>query len=83
MKNCRMLVIVALTVSISASVFAGEPADKPVRSKRVQILRAEKKDCTVRFSGSPFPQPCDRLAEMPATAEPMHIIGSLPPVQHR
>ncbi len=40
--------------------------------------KAASKTCLVRISGQPFLQPCDRVAEMPATAEPMHIIGNLP-----
>lgn len=77
--NPGFRLVLALVVSfISVSAFGDEPADKQAGNKHVRVVQKENKNCTVRFGGSAFPQPCDRLAEMPATAEPMHIIGILP-----
>jgi hypothetical protein len=67
-------VIVSLSL-VSVAAFASDPSVKNLPAK--QNLK-QKKACTVHFSGSPFAEPCDRVAEMPSTASPMHIIGALP-----
>jgi len=56
----------------------GESRERKTVSHRQGVVRAPRKSCSVRFGGSALPEPCDRLGEMPATAEPMHIIGKLP-----
>jgi hypothetical protein len=37
-----------------------------------------RRECYVLLSGSPFPQPCERLGAEPSTALPMTIIGEPP-----
>jgi hypothetical protein len=71
-------VIVCLT---AATAFAG--ADQP-SANRTQNAASKKKvvwvrrSCYVLLSGSPFPQPCERLGAQPSTAIPMTIIGEPP-----
>jgi hypothetical protein len=65
-----------LMFCVSAS--AGQPNTK---KKNAIVPKQSRKMCFVHFGGSAFAEPCDRLAEMPATAEPMHIIGKLPVIE--
>ncbi len=58
----------------------GESREKKAVSHR-QVATVARKPCSVRFGGSALPEPCDRVGEMPATAEPMRIIGKLPTAQ--
>jgi hypothetical protein len=65
---------------LAVSVVNGETKEKasPKNDHRSIHRKAVHKACCVRFGGSAFAEPCDRVGEMPATAEPMHIIGKLP-----
>jgi hypothetical protein len=72
-------VIVCLT---AATAFAG--ADQPSANRtrkatpKTQVVFV-RRSCYVILSGSPFPQPCERLGSTPSTAIPMDIIGAPPP----
>jgi hypothetical protein len=71
-------VIVCLT---AATAFAG--ADQPLPNRTQKTAGKTKvvwvrRSCYVLLSGSPFPQPCERLGPEPSTAIPMNIIGELP-----
>jgi hypothetical protein len=72
------LVVAAATLAICAATFAGGSEARKTTAKPRNIQKSSSKTCFVRFGGSAFPEPCDRLGEMPATAEPMRIIGKLP-----
>jgi hypothetical protein len=61
----------------SSTVNAGSGEIGATKNHRA-LHKSSSKTCFVRFGGSAFPEPCDRLAEMPATAEPMRIVGTLP-----
>lgn len=37
-----------------------------------------RRSCYVLLSGSPFPQPCERLGPKPSTVIPMDIVGEPP-----
>ena len=63
---------------ISAATLAADPSETGPGAKSTQARVHQKKVCLVHFGGSPFAEPCDRVAEMPSTAENMHIIGLLP-----
>jgi hypothetical protein len=69
-------VIVCLT---AATAFAG--ADQPNRTQKADAKKKVvwvRRSCYVLLSGSPFPQPCERLGPQPSTAIPMAIIGEPP-----
>ena len=72
-------VIICIT---AATAFAGADQPSPNRTQkatgksRVVYVR---RSCYVLLSGSPFPQPCERLGTQPSTAIPMTIIGEPPP----
>jgi hypothetical protein len=72
-------VIICMT---AATAFAG--ADQPSTTNRLQKANTKTKvvwvrrSCYVLLSGSPFPQPCERLGSEPSTAIPMNIIGEPP-----
>jgi hypothetical protein len=70
----------AVAVAFAASGFA-EPTTGRATSKRVVSKKAAHHKCFVLLSGSPFPQPCDRLGFTPTTASPMAIIGEAPPMR--
>lgn len=76
MKLVNGLLVIAV-LTFPAVTFADSKSKAPSGTTRV-VHKSVHKACTVRFGGSAFPQPCDRVGEMPATAEPMRIIGKLP-----
>ena len=81
--NLRLLgsLLIAATVLAANPAFADSNSSSVVGAndqRPIAVKKAAHKDCLVRISGQPFAQPCDRLAEMPSTAEPMQIIGILP-----
>ena len=62
----------ALAGADQASIDRSQKAN--TKTKVVYVHRS----CYVLLSGSPFPQPCERLRSEPSTATPMTIIGELP-----
>ena len=70
--------IAAVALVFSASVFAGPTKDHPLSPNRATTRNVVRKSCLVQFSGSAFPQPCERLGPLPSTTIPMDIIGEYP-----
>jgi hypothetical protein len=70
--------LVVGTVALVASTSNSQTKEKHAAKNHRTVQKRQVTTCLVRFGGSAFPEPCDRLGEMPATAEPMHIIGKLP-----
>lgn len=77
----RLIGCCAIVFATAASALAG--AEQPSlshaskqspKTKEVWVRRS----CYVLLSGSPFPQPCERLGAEPSTAIPMSIIGEPP-----
>jgi hypothetical protein len=71
-------VVAAGVLVFGSSTMNAESKETGATKNRRTLHKPSSKTCFVRFGGSAFPEPCDRLGEMPATAEPMHIIGKLP-----
>jgi hypothetical protein len=71
-------VVAAGVLVLGSSIVNAESKEASVTKNRRTVQKSSSKTCFVRFGGSAFPEPCDRLGEMPATAEPMRIIGKLP-----
>src|SRR4030095_14844543 len=65
----------------AATAFAG--GEQPLRYRankepsKANVVSV-RRSCYVLISGSPFPQPCERLGPEPGTAIPMTIIGEPP-----
>jgi hypothetical protein len=71
--------IVCLTAA-TAFAGAGQPsADRTRKATAKKKVVFVQRSCYVLLSGSPFPQPCERLGSTPSTAIPMEIIGAPPP----
>jgi hypothetical protein len=67
---------VVLALAFCASAFAADPSKNVVLPARQQVAtKTVKKMCFVVTGGSAIPQPCDRLAAIPTTANPMIILG--------
>ncbi|PYJ17535.1 MAG: hypothetical protein DME96_05685 [Verrucomicrobia bacterium] len=64
-----------LALAFCASAFA-DPSNNVVQPTTHQpAQRTVKKVCYVVTASSAIPQPCDRLAAIPTTANPMIILG--------
>jgi len=66
---------VVLALAFCASAFADPSKDVVVRPTQQQVKNTARKMCFVVESGSRIPQPCDRLAAIPTTANAMTIYG--------
>jgi hypothetical protein len=77
MTLLRSLLITAILVA-PVVTFADSNSEPQSATKSRAAQKTAHKTCTVRFGGSAFPEPCDRVSEIPTTAEPMRIIGTLP-----
>jgi hypothetical protein len=77
-KQSAIVWLVCATTAIAGGEQpAPNRAQKENSKTRVVWVR---RSCYVLLSGSPFPQPCDRLAGgTPSTAIPMNVIGEPPP----
>lgn len=65
-------------LAFCASAFAG-PSENVVQPATQQpVTKTVRKMCFVVEAGSRIPQPCDRLAAIPTTANPMTIYGHRP-----
>jgi hypothetical protein len=65
-----------LALAFCASAFAADPSKNVVRrAQPQQIVKIEKKICFTVTGDSRIPQPCDRLAAIPTTHNPMDILG--------
>jgi hypothetical protein len=70
---------VVLALAFCASAFAADPSKNVVVPARQQVTtKTVKKICLVVTGSSAIPQPCERLAAIPTTANPMTIIGHAP-----
>jgi len=66
---------VLLALAFCASAFA-DPSKNVVRVEQAQpVTTSTKKMCYVVAGSSAIPQPCDRLAAIPTTANHMTILG--------
>ena len=68
-----------LMLAFCASTFAADPSKNvalPAQPQRV--TKTVKKMCLVVAGSSAIPQPCERLAAIPTTANPMSIYGHRP-----
>jgi hypothetical protein len=72
--------IVVLALAFCTSAFASDPSkDVVVRPATQQaVTKTARKMCFVVEAGSRIPQPCDRLAAIPTTANAMTIYGRRP-----
>jgi hypothetical protein len=78
LRGLTVQVVIIAALALCAQAFADGTTEKKT-AKNSRIVKAvAARSCVVRFGGSVFPEPCDRVGEMPATAEPMRIIGKLP-----
>jgi hypothetical protein len=65
-----------LALAFCASAFAADPSKNVVlRAQPQQVAKTTKKMCYVVTGSSAIPQPCERLAAIPTTANPMTIYG--------
>jgi hypothetical protein len=65
-------------LAFCTSAFAG-PSENVVQPATQQpVTKTVRKMCLVVESGSRIPQPCNRLAAIPTTANPMTIYGHRP-----
>ena len=71
-------VIVCLTTSTALAGADVSPADRTKKATAKTKVVWVRRSCYVLLSGSPFPQPCERLGPQPSTAIPMNIIGEPP-----
>jgi hypothetical protein len=71
-------VVAAGILVFGSSTMSAESKETSATKNHRTLHKPSSKTCLVRFGGSAFPEPCDRLGEMPSTAEPMRIIGKLP-----
>jgi len=67
-------VSVVLALAFCTSAFAADPSKSVVRPAQ-PVTTTTKKMCYVVTGSSAIPQPCERLAAIPTTANPMLIIG--------
>jgi hypothetical protein len=68
---------VVLALAFCASAFAADPSKEVVlRPQPQQVVKTTKKMCYTVTGTSRIPQPCDRLAAIPTTANHMSIYGS-------
>ena len=67
--------VAAVSLLFCASAFAGSDNTVVVPQKQQQIVRSIHKVCYTYISGSGIPQPCDRLATIPTTTNPMDRVG--------
>ena len=82
----RLLAHGVMVLATAATAFAGADQPSTNRSEKATTQRANAKtkvvwvrrSCYVMLSGSPFPQPCERLGSQPSTAIPMTVIGEPP-----
>ncbi len=70
--------IAALTLALCASAFAGDGRNTVVLPSQQALPAKPRKMCFVVEAGSRIPQPCDRLAAIPTTANAMTIYGHRP-----
>jgi hypothetical protein len=81
MKKTKVIVACCALIAPLASctsAFAG-PSENVVQPATQQpVTKTVRKMCLVVESGSRIPQPCDRLAAIPSTANPMTIYGHRP-----
>ena len=77
----RLLVHGVIVCIATAAAFAGADQPSPNRTQKSAAKTKVvwvRRSCYVLLSGSPFPQPCERLGSEPSTAIPMTIIGEPP-----
>jgi hypothetical protein len=68
-----------LALAFCMSAFAADPSKNVVVPATQQpVTKTVRKMCFVVESGSKIPQPCDRLAAIPTTANAMTIYGHRP-----
>ncbi|PYI95750.1 MAG: hypothetical protein DME98_15205 [Verrucomicrobia bacterium] len=69
-----------LALAFCTSTFASDPSKNVVVLPATQqpVTKTVRKMCFVVESGSRIPQPCDRLAAIPTTANAMSIYGQRP-----
>jgi len=65
----------ALALAFCASAFADPSKNVVLPATQQPAQRTVKKMCYVVTGSSAIPQPCDRLAAIPTTANPMMILG--------
>jgi hypothetical protein len=65
-------------LAFRASAFAGPSENVVLPAKQQSAQKTVKKVCYVVRGTSAIPQPCDRLAAIPTTANPMTIYGPRP-----
>lgn len=78
LRGLTVQVVVIAALALCAQAFGDGTTEKKATKNSRTGKAVAGKSCVVRFGGSAFPEPCDRVGEMPATAEPMRIIGKLP-----
>lgn len=69
--------IAAVAIALCASASAGQTKKTSAMSHNGARVKNQQM-CYVQFSGTAFPQPCERLGAIPSTAIPMTIIGEMP-----
>jgi hypothetical protein len=69
---------VALAFAFCAPAFAADPSKDAVLRAQPQQVKTAKKLCYTVTGTSKIPQPCDRLAAIPTTANHMKIYGRTP-----
>jgi hypothetical protein len=71
---------VVLALAFCTSAFAADPSKNVVvlPARQQVATKTAKKMCLVVTGSSAIPQPCDRLAAIPTTANPMLILGHTP-----
>lgn len=77
MTSLRKLAVALIITAFILGTSAMHAGTKETKNNRA-IKKERTKVCLVRFGSSAIPEPCDRLHEMPSTAEPMRILGNLP-----
>ena len=65
-------------LAFCTSAFAGPSENVVQPATQQQVTKTVRKMCLVVESGSRIPQPCNRLAAIPTTANPMTIYGHRP-----
>ena len=69
---------IVLALAFCASAFAGPSNSVALPATQQPAQRTVKKMCYVVTGTSRIPQPCNRLAAIPTTANHMTIFGHLP-----
>lgn len=76
-----LLVLLALAFAFCASALADPSKNVVVRTTQQPITKSVRRMCLVVEAGSRIPQPCERLAAIPTTANAMAIYGHTPTKQ--